>query len=589
VYSGEYSVHLLDNSSTDLVRLQSEIISVQGNLQANLVIYAYSETSQNMTVRFLEYDQNNNPTSTTRNFELKRNCWNRVRSQYALNNLTLGIRVEIRPTQNRHQTGEIWVDNLFLSLDNSSVNVLPNPDFEYSRNFGSPLAFLWYNPEIAPSAPDNLPTANLFRDLGVGVVRTGWGFEDSILFFKCGSLVGGHDHPDQGTIIYYSRGQHVLNDDEYTYLKSTANHNTIIVNDKEQLGSGDKWASAGGAGYITEWETSPWLTHFEGNVTEAYPDDSDLKSFIREGWFLTTDSRGLLLLSDYVKLNTMGEVRWYFHSDGEFVNVTNSSMSPSMWFVNISDVPYLGVCLGSPMPLEFNIKSRIIVPERINETFNFHLDEIKSGYHTEITTTGIDLRLLTIFFPIHSGDPLSIIRANTEPLVLKLSHGITVEIGSRGSKGTYSSESVQGDYSGYLVVALSDDNIIVSASGFTTVIWGKQHGISSREPIFVVENIQSTNISLVIRSEQSQSIQILLPQRPVEVRLNGVPLFYPQWDRISDKLILTIPRGISRVELDLSEVIRSPPNPLLLSIALVLGGYILAVLTVITKKKRPSW
>ncbi|MFX0092664.1 MAG: DUF4962 domain-containing protein [Candidatus Hodarchaeota archaeon] len=588
VFSGEYSAYLLDDDSTRLVNLVSEKIPIKGISQLNLTLYVYGESSQNTIVRLLEYDQHNVPSITTRVFKIDPNRWNKIQTHWILKSSTKKIAVEIRPAQRIEQTGEIWVDNLVLNFDNSGINILPNPDFEFSYNIGNPLSFLWYNPDIVPKAPTELPTHRFFPDLGVGVSKTGWGFNDSMMLFKCGSLIGGHDHPDQGTIIYYSAGNYVLKDDGYTFLKNTGNHNTITINDQGQIGSDKMWSPTGEGGSIIEWQASPWLTHFKGDVTDSYPTNSSLKTFLREGWFLTTGSNGLLLLSDYVKLNTTGDVGWNYHSDGEYLPIDQ----PNIWFVTISGTTYAGVCIGVPL-VNRSLEPTIIVPERINGTFNNDHIKTQNGYHVELTATGSEFQLITVLFPVLNGKIISKPK-NTDPLVLKLFHGAIIEVGSSRPEKIHSSETtVQGDFSAYLIIVSPEpNNVILSASNFTNVTWDKFHGISSNLPIFVMEHIQISNVSLIIQSEQSQSIQVLLPLKPSEVRLNGkiIPvnslshaLTSALWNQDNSQLILTIPKGLSKLELDLSKLVNFQATALEYGL-LIVRGTPLAVLN-ITKEK----
>jgi hypothetical protein len=115
--------------------------------------------------------------------------------------------------------------------------------------------FVW-EPTQPPRPPDGLPPSAVFPDLGVAVLRTGWGPDAAVLALKCGPPGGlraqkegaaldgfkadfGHDHPDASTFVYWQdhRWQIALPGGD-TRDKRTRNENVWLASGKGQRGEG---------------------------------------------------------------------------------------------------------------------------------------------------------------------------------------------------------------------------------------------------------------------------------------------------------------------------------------------------------------
>jgi hypothetical protein len=115
--------------------------------------------------------------------------------------------------------------------------------------------FLW-DASQTPRSPDGMPPSAVFSDLGVAVLRTGWGADAAVVALKCGppgglrvqkeaaSLDGfkadfGHDHPDASTFVYWQdhRWQIALPGGD-TRDKRTRNENVWLASGKGQRGEG---------------------------------------------------------------------------------------------------------------------------------------------------------------------------------------------------------------------------------------------------------------------------------------------------------------------------------------------------------------
>ncbi|HEY6740684.1 MAG TPA: DUF4962 domain-containing protein [Actinopolymorphaceae bacterium] len=125
------------------------------------------------------------------------------------------------------------------------------------------LELLWYDPTVRPVSPsdpvDGVPTAGYFEDLGQVCVRTSWEPDATFLSFKASpggghhawttsrrlrdelgweTLNAGHHHPDSGSFVLAAHGGFLAVDDGYCNAKSTAHHNTILVDGKGYAGDG---------------------------------------------------------------------------------------------------------------------------------------------------------------------------------------------------------------------------------------------------------------------------------------------------------------------------------------------------------------
>ncbi len=86
-----------------------------------------------------------------------------------------------------------------------------------------------------------LPTRTLFSPQGTGMVfwRSGWGEDDTFIFFKCGNYFGNHGHFDQGHLEVFHRAPLLIEGGAYegdfdsnyrlNYYRKTVAHNLILA------------------------------------------------------------------------------------------------------------------------------------------------------------------------------------------------------------------------------------------------------------------------------------------------------------------------------------------------------------------------
>lgn len=105
--------------------------------------------------------------------------------------------------------------------------------------------------DALPEAPPE-PSADSFPDAGYFIQRSGWNADDSHLVFDCGGLGrlgGGHGHADALSISLFAGGAELLVDpgtyryngapEWRDYFRSTAAHNTVVIDGRDQSVPGD--------------------------------------------------------------------------------------------------------------------------------------------------------------------------------------------------------------------------------------------------------------------------------------------------------------------------------------------------------------
>lgn len=109
--------------------------------------------------------------------------------------------------------------------------------------------YVWYDPDLEPQGPQDLPLHAWFGNLGILLTRSSWADDASLVFFKCGPpqgfhaqskgiYTGSHIDPDAGHFGMWLGKSSLVNDDGFLLKKFSINHNVPVFNKIGQLGEG---------------------------------------------------------------------------------------------------------------------------------------------------------------------------------------------------------------------------------------------------------------------------------------------------------------------------------------------------------------
>lgn len=186
--------------------------------------------------------------------------------------------------------------------------------------FQAVFSFIFYDHDLQPKPPSDLPLAKHFRGVDWAVFRSGWDSADDIFFaFKGGTGDWDHIHGDFNSFTLYAYGSRLIVDQGYPHEVwgcRTEAHNTIRVNSQDQF---PRTNPAGGARQpqhvceISEFVHTDLYGHLVGDATTAY-DSEDVRKFTREVMFIRPDI--FVIFDDVVTMRPL-DVDWSVHTFGD--------------------------------------------------------------------------------------------------------------------------------------------------------------------------------------------------------------------------------------------------------------------------------
>ncbi len=187
-----------------------------------------------------------------------------------------------------------------------------------------------------------------FTDGGYFVMRDGWAKTDNYLMADCGMLgsgSGGHGHADALAIDAAVGGKTMLvdagtytyheSDELREYFRSTAAHNTLMIDEKSQSDTATKfsWKSKAEA-KINEWISQDRFDFFEGSH-DGYERLADAPAtHARSILFIKND---YWIIRDYVKTFGAHDYSLNFHFDGKTNPVIEGTKSGALCVSETSD------------------------------------------------------------------------------------------------------------------------------------------------------------------------------------------------------------------------------------------------------------
>ncbi len=263
------------------------------------------------------------------------------------------------PTAFMHQAlppGRWRPDNLALSFGDSPRGAWYGPGYLAARlaaRYNDPLArwiaaacrakgtdppesAAWLDPLWSGSAgpltpPGQLPIWSHLANWGLYLARDSWDDDATLLGFACSPAGGrklrrggfaypglGHSQPEAASFVLFSRGEHLIAHPGPTTKKLTADHNTILVNGRGQLGEGEEWFLGRGLFYRSNTPDLIRAEHTErydyvvGDASAAY-DPRDLRRFVRHLMWLRPR---VICLLDELAADRASSFEWLLHTEG---------------------------------------------------------------------------------------------------------------------------------------------------------------------------------------------------------------------------------------------------------------------------------
>ena len=205
---------------------------------------------------------------------------------------------------------------------------------------------LWRDPTLEAAPISGVALFPHFQDSGVIFYRTSWDRDALAFAFKAGPPEGhraarllpsvpewrqstGHAHPDAGSFIVWSGGQHVVGDTGYAGRPQARHHNTVVVGG---FGQGlerehDAWEgmdrTALGGIRIEKGTAGSGYFSVVAEIAAAYPPAAGLKTFRREFSFA---AEGRFHVHDRLETSEERSFEWFLHADRPFTT-TGASFS----------------------------------------------------------------------------------------------------------------------------------------------------------------------------------------------------------------------------------------------------------------------
>jgi hypothetical protein len=205
------------------------------------------------------------------------------------------------------------------------------------------LNLLFYDPNLSERSFSSQPLSRHFTDLDLVCARSSWRNPDATaLNFLCGpyqghramqkavgDIGGAHCHADTASLQLYSRGEFLLTDPGYELIKRTSHHNTVLVDDRGQLGEGIKWLNVNrilhfkGWAEVLSYRTGDHYASWLADATEIYHPAAELKKFYRHVVYLQPDT---FIVQDELETNSPKVFSQLWHSNTQF-----KKQSPESW------------------------------------------------------------------------------------------------------------------------------------------------------------------------------------------------------------------------------------------------------------------
>ena len=213
-----------------------------------------------------------------------------------------------------------WVARRLVEADGRAASIWRTPWYVFE--------FFYYDAEVVPQAPTDLPTTRTFPDLEGVIWRSGWRADDLVFALKTGAYGGrfafdtftevaypweapcaetgcqfnaGHDHEDTNAFYLYRNGQWLAPETAGVNDHETEFHNVLLIDGQEQFRPENDErqepdAFRGSDGVLIATTGTPHFALVRADATRRYRSQiEDLQTvtrtvlFVRPDYFLVLD------------------------------------------------------------------------------------------------------------------------------------------------------------------------------------------------------------------------------------------------------------------------------------------------------------
>lgn len=426
------------------------------------------------------------------------------------------------------------------------------------------MSYLWYDPSIAATSPDGLPSWRMFPNKGIFAWRSSWANDASYLSLKSGSYFGGHEQPDAGHFILHRAGVPYVTDHGYSYWKVADEHNLVLIGDAGQHGGESQWMSAVDPAHWAHAEAVLADPLYFDLLADPGPmvDAEELSGWTREVVGLGPD---LFFVRDVVDATASVPIHWLLHSyrsdpptsenhtygyvDRRLENPF-TEVDATHWVINPQDTaPVLHVADVSPDAWQALVEPSFYVPEQDLDTgeYNSALDSFGVGYRLHRTLTGLSARSVVALW---WGDDLAVESWSTAQAEAARVTDTGVDVAVimwpvNGSVSGFNGYDVDGTMAGRrmdepayfgraLTLLASAATVLAQATLPVEVFARLEHPATAAEPTFAL-----------VRASASTTLTLLCPTEPTVVLLDGTPTTF-SWS--TSLLTVDIPAGTHRLD-----------------------------------------
>ena len=197
--------------------------------------------------------------------------------------------------------------------------------------------FLWYDPAVAATPPDDLPGFRCFANQGLCIMRTGWKKADVVCAFTC-APVGGHSaraavlggdtalldnylhvHAQANSFDIYCNGDYLAVPPCYGQLESNL-HSTLTIEGARQQRDPRYQAN------LLKTNRQPEYTYLVGDATACYPESIHLNRWYRHFAFLPPN---IFVIGDELRVSRISAAnrptQWHLDYDQAFAATVDSA------------------------------------------------------------------------------------------------------------------------------------------------------------------------------------------------------------------------------------------------------------------------